>query len=178
MDIPPLVRSYLATDDGMVRNQLLTEHPEVQEQLTDPRTRRAVLDWLGGEEARQAGLAGFVAGCLSYLRTHAVPEEAVEVRPFTLHPEPVVRVKAYEVLLTLYYPDKNREALLMVLQAMLADPADAVRTQGAHFVASADARQELDAFLAGWAREAPGKGWDTGQAAWHVRQLLDPGAEG
>lgn len=172
MDIPPVVRDYLAREDSLARAQLVSAHLEVKEQLGNPATRRAIIKWLAADEARRPEMTGLVAGSLGFLRAEAEPGEAMVVRPFTLHPEPIVRLRAFEFLLTLYFPDRNREALLMVLQSMLVDSHDAVRTQGVRYLERADAGAELGTFLAGWAREAPGKGWHTGESAELVEWLL------
>lgn len=180
MTIPADVRRYLAAGDSLARAQVTSDHPDVGDRLADPRTRESVLAWLRSDEATQPEASHLVAGCLTFLRPAAEPAEVSAVRPFTLHPDAVIRLRAFEFLLTLYFPDRNREALLMVLQAMLADAADPVRTLGMRYVERADAAGELDTYLRGWVREAPAKGWHTGEAAELAPRLLgdDPDREG
>ena len=178
MSIPPVIRSYLATEDGMARAQLGSDHPELERQLADPATRRAVLDWLRTDQAQRPEFAELVMGCIGFLRAAAEPDETPVVRPFTLHPAPEVRLRAFEFLLTLYFPERNRDALLLVLQSMLADADDAVRTQGARFVERAGAGAELGLFLAHWSQQAADRDWDTGEAAELVERLRSEDGEG
>jgi hypothetical protein len=178
MSIPPAVRAYLSSEDGLRRAQLSADHPELAEQLADPATRQALLDWLRSDEAQYPEAAPLVAGNIAFLRTAAEPGEASTLRPYTLHPDPAVRLSAFEFLLTLYFPDRNPDALLMVLQSMLADADDAVRTHGARYVERAGAASELAPFLARWAREAPDRDWQAGESAEVVGRLLAERGEG
>lgn len=164
MDVPEHVVQYLANAGSLARARIEHEHPELPEQLASAEVRGKLLDWLAGAEAREPGAAGLVASTLETLRPHAQPAEATTIRPFTLHDQPLVRLRAYEYLLTLYFPDRNREALMLVLQSMLSDPDDGVRRLGARYVDRADAGAELRAFLTLWVAQAQDRGWDTGQA--------------
>ena len=172
MDIPDAVRSYLATEDALARAQLVADHPEIEAVLADDDTRRAILDWLSEAEAHRPENTSLVAGSLEFLRSGAGPQDAAAVRSYTLHPDSGVRLRAFELLLTLYFPDRNRDALLMVLQSMLTDADDLVRTAGARYVDRAGAAPELGAFLAGWTQEAPARDWHTGESAEVVDRLL------
>lgn len=164
MDVPEHVVQYLANVGGFERARLEHEHPDLPQQLASAEMREKLLEWLAGAEAQEPTAAGLVANTLDTLRPHAEPPEATTVRPYTLHDEPHVRLRAYEYLLTLYFPHRNREALMLVLQSMLSDPDDGVRRLGARYVDRADAGTELHAFLTLWVAQAADRGWDTGQA--------------
>ncbi|HOU40207.1 MAG TPA: hypothetical protein PK829_02960, partial [Promineifilum sp.] len=84
-----------------------------------------------------------------------------------------VRLAAYEFLLTLYYPDKNREALLQLLQNMLSDSEDAIRAAGARYADQADVAAELRSFLLRWQKTAPGQGWANTESFELVGRLLN-----
>jgi hypothetical protein len=172
MSLPPAVAAYLSSEDGLQRAQLTADHPELQALLRDAGTRLAVLDWLHSDEAQRPESTPLVAGSIGFLRTAAQPDEAAALRPYTLHREAKVRLRAYEFLLTLYFPDRNPDALLLVLQSMLSDPDDGVRSQGGRYVERAGAAGELAPFLARWSREAPERDWNAGESAEVVNRLL------
>lgn len=178
MSIPTVVTAYLSSEDKLRRAQLLADHPELGQLLEDPSTRTELVDWLRTDEADEPESAPLVAGVLMFLRTAAAAHEAAVIRPFTLHPDPIVRLRAYEILLTLYFPDRNPDALLLVLQSMLSDPHDGVRAQGARYVERAGAVAELAPFLTGWTRKAREREWDEGESAEVVDRLLAEREEG
>ena len=178
MDLPESVRSYLATEDALARAQLVADHPEIEAVLADAATRQTILDWLSGAEAQHPEHTSLVLGSLEFLRSGADPQDAAAVRSYTLHPDAGVRLRAFELLLTLYFPDRNREALLMVLQAMLTDADDRVRSAGARYVDRAGAAAELGTFLAGWSQQASARDWHTTESAEVVDRLLSEREDG
>jgi hypothetical protein len=157
-EVPEVVAMYLASDSALFRTQLRRDHPQLDQLLAAPETRRALLRWLTAE-ARTAGEHDLLASILGHLRAGVEESEADTIRPFTLHPVPVVRLRAYELLLTLYFPTENRPALLALLQSMLVDEDDGVRAAAARYVERADAGPNLAAFLTGWLGAAEARGW-------------------
>lgn len=170
MPVDPAVMAYLATGDAMCRAELKAADPALEDQLASAEQQRAVLAWLGTPEAAAADNA-LVAHALSFARPAATPDDAETVRPYTLDDDPRVRQAAYELLLSLYFPDVNRPALLLVLQAMLGDESEHIRTMGASFVERAGAAAELAPYLRRWAGRQPG---DT-PAGEIVGRLLEEG---
>jgi len=156
--IDPEVREYIASDESMTRVTILQRHEGLKERLKTPETRRGIIDWLGTAEAWQDANAGFVNKCIQFLNDGAKEAEADTIRPFLLHGDPFVRLRASEFLITLYFPDRNPEALLGVLQIMLLDREDAVRTAGLRYVERAALQDRFHAFLERWVALERGRG--------------------
>ncbi len=171
-EIPTEVREYLSVNDSLARLQLFQNHPGLKDLLEDPQTRAAVLDWLGSEEAWEGSRSTFVVSCLELLRPAAQPSDEQIVRAFLLHPDPFVRLRAYEILLTLYYPEHNRNAMFLLLHGMLSDPDDRVRVSAASYIRGVGAAGELEGFLRRWLKLAPEKGWEGSESFELVQQLL------
>jgi hypothetical protein len=170
--IPVEVRAYLSSNDSLVRAQLTQQHPDLDKTLNDLGTRTAVLNWLAGNEAWDESFTHFTMNCLRFLRSKANPSETQIIRAFLLHHHPHVRLTAYEFLLTLYFPDKNREALLQLLQNMLSDNHDAVRVEGARYVEQSGVVIELKDFLKRWYKAALDQGWNDTVSFELVERLL------
>jgi hypothetical protein len=83
-----------------------------------------------------------------------------------------VRVRAYEFLLTLYFPDKNREAMITLLQNMILDNHDAVRVQGLRYIERADAVPDVLELLQRWRKIAMLRNWDKTESFEVVTRLL------
>ena len=156
--IPPEVMDYLSSNDSLLRAQLFQRYPNLQQTLDDPSTRNAVLGWLAGGEAWEEKMTHFTMNCLKYLRAKATADESQIIRSFLLHPDSHVRLAAYEHLLTLYYPDKNREALVQLLQNMFTDNEEALRVEAARYATQAGVGAELKGFLVQWRKLAEAKG--------------------
>jgi len=171
-EIPAGVREYLASDDALIRAQLLHINPNLKQTLEDPQTRTAILNWLASDEAWDSALSGFVLNCLGFLRSGAAVSEDQIVRTFLLHPDPYVRLRAYEFLLTLYFPDRNREAMFLLLHGMLSDSADAVRAQAVRYIERANAVAELRGSLERWYKRAQNLGWTGTESFELVEHLL------
>jgi len=171
-DLPIEVRAFLSTNDSLAQAELAQRYPDLNATLADPAVRAAVLAWLADDDAWVEANAHITLNALRYLRSAADPGEAQAIRPFLLHPQPRVRLAAYEFLLTLYYPDKNREALLQLLQNMLSDSQDAIRAAGARYAQQADVTPELHSFLQRWQKTAGGQGWTDTESFELVQRLL------
>jgi HEAT repeat protein len=170
-NIPAPVLQYLATKDSLIRAQIAAEHPDLQQILGNPATRSAILDWLRSEAAWEPSAASLVSNCLELLRGGSAEETPV-VRPFVLHPDPFVRIGAFEVLLSLYYPDKNPHALLLVFQNMLSDNADNVRSLAAHYIETIQVTGELKEFLERWHKNARNVGWEATESFERIGRIL------
>lgn len=170
--IPKEVRAYLSTNDSLARAQLKQQVADLDEKLNAAETRTAVLNWLTTDDAWADTAVHFTMNCLSYLRGKASPDEAPTLRAFLLHPQPAVRRAAYECLLTLYYPDKNREALLQLLQNMLSDTDEAVRVEGARYVKQSGVAPDLKSFLQRWYKVAQDQGRSDSESVELVERLL------
>lgn len=171
-EIPTEVREYLAVNDSPARVQLFQSHPDLKDLLEDPRTRAVILDWLGSEEAWDKSRSSFVSNCLEFLRPGAQQSDEQMVRAFLLHEDPFVRLRAYELLLTLYYPEHNRNAMFLLLHGMLSDPDDRVRVSAAAYIQGVGAAGELKGFLQRWLKLAPEKGWEGSESFEMVDRLL------
>jgi hypothetical protein len=148
--IPIEVREYLSTNDSLVRAQISQRYPNLSDILDSPSTRAAVLAWLGSNEAWEDSLIHFTINSLKYMQGKASTDESQTIRAFLLHPHPQVRLAAYENLLTLYFPDKNPEALMQLLQNMLSDNDEMLRVEAAHYVKQSGVAAELKGFLQRW----------------------------
>lgn len=171
--LPDDFRAYLSSSDKLFRAQLLQERPLLAEELKDPSVRTALLAWIASSEAKGASLNAMRSNALEFLRTGASPEEADVVRRFLLDLDPNVRLGAFEFLLTLYFPDKDPEALLMLLHSMLMDPSDLVRSQAVHYIERSGLAGRLRDFLRSWLDAAAARGWDTGEDYELVSRLVD-----
>jgi hypothetical protein len=171
--IPAEVRDFLSTDDSLLRAQLFQHFPDLNQTLNDPSTRNAVLAWLAGSESWDEKMTHFTMNCLKYLRAKATASESQIVRSFLLHPDPHVRLAAYEHLLTLYYPDKNREALVQLLQNMFSDSDEALRVEAAGYAKQSGVGAELKNFLLQWRKLAEAKGLGFMPSTELVDQLLN-----
>jgi hypothetical protein len=171
--IPKEVRAYLSTNDSLVRARLQQQYPELDKVLNEAKTRTAVLNWLATDEAWAGTAAHFTMNCLRYLQGKASQDEAPTIRAFLLHALPDVRRAAYEYLLALYYPDKNREALLQLLQNMLSDTDEAVRAEGARYVKQSGAAPDLKRFLQRWYEVARDQGQSDSESFELVGRLLE-----
>ena len=158
LDLPDPVMEYLASDSAIYRTQLRRDHPELDQQLGSSETRQAMLRWLGSED-RTPDEPDLIATVLGHMRADAQESEAETIRPLTLHAAPVVRLRAFEFLLTLYFPTANRPALIALLQTMLVDDADEVRAAAARYVERADAAGDLASYLRQWLGAAEARGW-------------------
>jgi hypothetical protein len=170
-EIPAHVLEYLSSRDSMVKAQIAGEHPELQQQLSDPSTRAAILKWLGSEAAWEPTALGLLLNCLRFLQGGTV-EEAAIVRPFVLHADPFVRIAAFEFLLALYYPNKNPEALLLIFQNMLSDQNDKVRSLAAHYIETISVGGEMKEFLERWYKNAKNLGWGGTESVERIGRIL------
>ena len=170
--IPDEIQQYLSTRDGLSRATLLAQVPDLQERLKDPAIRDAVAAWLASDEANNAAPTDLLMNALEYLRTTATEVDSAAVRSLLMHPEPFVRLAAYNFLVSLYFPDKNRQALLMVLNGMLADDSDAIRQRGAEYIERAGAAADLKLFLQRWLQTASTRGWANTDTYRLVDQLV------
>lgn len=170
--IPAEIREYLSTNDSLVRAQLAQRYPDLDRTLNAEETRVSVLNWLASNEAWSENMSHFTMNSLKYLRSKASTEAAPVVRAFLLHPSAQVRLAAYEYLLTLYYPDKNREALLQLLQNMLMDRDELIRVEGARYVEQSQTADDLNDFLKRWDQTAAVRGWENTESHELVQRFL------
>src|SRR5262245_26146075 len=171
-EIPTEVKAYLISHNVLTREQLRQRYPNLDQLLSAPQTRKTILEWLASEVAWDESNAEFVMRCLEFLQDGATEDEASVVKTFLLHPNAYVRLRAFEFLLTLYFPDKNREALFLLLHSMLFDSADAVRKSGAAYIDRANAVTEMREFLQRWIKVAASRGWENTDSFELVQQLL------
>jgi len=171
-EIPPEVKAYLVSPNVLAREQLRQSYPDLEQVMSDPQTRKAIVDWLTSDDAWVEANASFAMRCLEFLLENASEEDATVVKTFLLHPDPLVRLRAFEFLLTLYFPDKNREAMFLLLHSMLFDSDDPVRVVGASYIDRANAIGELRQFLQRWIKVAISRGWENTRSYELVGQLL------
>jgi hypothetical protein len=171
--LPDLLAEYFASGDALSQADVQMQHPELPEVLGAPDTRTLLLEWLSGEEPWEPGHAERVIQVLRFLRSGASDADAPRVKPFLLHPNPGARLATYEFLTALYFPDGNRDALLLLLNGMLLDESDEVRRAGAGFVQRVGTTLELREFLTRWRALAPARGWTGTQSYELVTRLLE-----
>jgi hypothetical protein len=170
--IPSELKQYLSSEDRLYRARVLEQYPGLQQILENPGTRELIVSWLSSDEAHDKPSAELAASSLKFLRPNARQDDAPVIRTFLLHADGYVRLRAYEFLLTLYFPDKNREAMLLLLHNMLSDSDDMVRSQGARYIERAGAASELAESLRRWQKNAVSQGWQGTESFELVEGLL------
>lgn len=173
-ELPENIQKYLTVwNDTLARGMLLEEQPELTNLLDDPSTRHTLLQWLAGVESLDPQNALLTANALQFLRPSATSSDLSIVRKLLMHSDTIVRMRTYEFLLTLYFPDKNPEAMLMLLNSMLMDSDDTIRTQGVRYIQRANAVAELRDFLMSWQQAAASRGWLDSDSYELVQQVLN-----
>ncbi len=155
-----------------MRAQLLQQHPQLETDLESAEVRQAIVAWLSGEEAWQNNVENLAENCIEFLAPKATAREAETVRQFSLHNNPHIRLRSYEFLVTLYFPDRNREALLVVLQAMLSDQSETIRREAAGYIERSGAVTDLRPFLKRWQVQAGERGWAESESFELVARLM------
>ncbi|MBW4710440.1 hypothetical protein KX928_21835 [Roseobacter sp. YSTF-M11] len=173
-NLPAGVQDYLISEDALRRAQLLQDHPQLAEELKSPEVREIILAWLASDPARQASNESLLENCIEFLTAGAAPGEAAVIRPFSLHGNQHVRLRSYEFLVSLYFPDRNREALMSVLQLMLSDHSETVRREAAGFVQRANLSGEMTPFLRVWRDRAEEDGRGAEESFELINRLLTP----
>lgn len=157
-NVPAVVRRYLQSGDALTRAQLLREYPELAAELESDAVRQAILVWLSDEAAWRGDAERLVENCIEFLTARATADEAGVIRPFALHSNPHIRLRSFEFLLSLHFADHNQEALIVVLQSMLADQSEIVRREAAAFIEKTGVLGELRPFLLRWRAQAVERG--------------------
>lgn len=173
-NVSPAVQRYLESEDAFARAQLLQANPNLETELQSADVRQAILTWLSVEDAWQRDTESLTENCIEFLTPKAAPGEAETIRQFSLHSNPHIRLRSYEFLVNLYFPDRNREALLVVLQAMLSDQSETIRREAAGYIERAGAGADLQPFLRRWQAQAAERGWTESESFELVARLLAP----
>ncbi len=173
-EVPDEVKQYILATDAMTRGRIAEQHPDVVRKLEQPSTRAGMLEFLANPSAFSAGALSLATGYLAYLGHAPAAAEAPIVRSHLLHPATPVRLKAYEYLLMLYFPDKNRDAMYLLLQQMLQDPQDQVRAAAARYVESTSTLDQFRPTLARWLDVAAQRGWAGGDAHEKIERMIHP----
>lgn len=171
-DLSDEVKAYLASGDALVRAQLLQNYPQLRERLDSPDTIAKLLEWLSGNEPWLEANTALTINVLSFLRAHAKESDAAPLKALLLHPNALVRLRTYEYLLTLFFPDKNREALFMLFHGMLSDQSEQVRIEGVSYLERAHAVGELKPFLERWMKAAEERGLRNSESYERIERLL------
>ena len=175
LNVPTEVQSFLMSSDALARAELVHRHPNLLQVLNSSETRAALVEWLSGDEPYQAGNDELTANVLAHLRASAQDSDVPFVKPLLLHSSPLVRLRAYEFLLTLYFPDKNREAMFLLLNSMLTDMEETVRTEAAAYIRRAGAANELRPFLQRWLKNMKANNLEQSESYEQVKQLVEEG---
>ena len=146
--IPVEVQEYLSAGDGLGQVAVEEAHPNVKATLNAPQTRQALLRYLASDDPWATKSPGFAVNALTFVLSGATRAESGFVRPLVLHPQPEVRVRAYNFLVAVAAED--RSALIVLLQSMLLDSHDMVRSAGARHIARTQSGAELKTFLTRW----------------------------
>ena len=171
-NFPEELKAYFSSGDALSRAQLLQTHPQLQETLNSPALVTELLQWLSTNEPWDEANLSLTINVLSFLRAHARESDASTVKPFLLHPNALVRLRVYEYLLTLYFPDRNREALFLLLQGMLSDQDEQVRAEAASYIQRSDAVEYLRGFLERWIKTAADSGRGNTESFELIERLL------
>lgn len=172
VELPEAVKAYLTSHNILLREQVKQRYPNIDQVMADPDTEKTILSWLESQVAWEEANAELVMRCLEFLQQRANERHAPVVKTFLLHSSSFVRLRAFEFLLMLYFPDKNREAMFLLLHTMLLDPDDTVRNSAAAYIERANAVPELRDFLQQWLRTAPTRGWENSESFERIQQLL------
>jgi hypothetical protein len=174
-EIPSDVREYLTAGDGLARKSVEAQHPDIRQKLQTPDTRAKLIRYLASDEPWQDPSPGMAVNTLGVLQAGAKQEEVPVIRPYLMHPQPQLRLRAYEFLMSVYYPAGERGSMLTLFQSMLLDSEDTIRMQGAQFIKGMKGQTELQPFLERWLKLAPQKGWDKTDSFGAVQNLVAPG---
>lgn len=172
VEIPQEVKEYLISHNILLREQVKQRYPNIDQVMADPETEKTILSWLASQDAWEESKAELVMRCLEFLQERANEQHAPTVKTFLLHSNPFIRLRAFEFLLSLYFPDKNREAMFLLLHNMLFDPDNTVRNSAAAYIERVNAVPELREFLERWLKVAPSRGWDNSESFERIQQLL------
>lgn len=166
------LKAYFSSGDALSRAQLLQMHPQLQETLNSPELLTELLQWLSTNEPWDEANVSLTINVLGFLRAHSRESDASIIKVFLLHTNALVRLRVYEYLLTLYFPDKNREALFLLLQGMLSDHDEQVRAEAASYIQRADAVEYLRGFLERWIKTAADQGRGNTESFELIERLL------
>lgn len=171
-DLPKEVVEYLSSDDSLGRAALSERNPQLDTVLHDPSTRKSLITWLGGDEPWEPESTEFTENTLGFILGFANAEDADIVRQFLLHSDPHIRLRASEYLLGLYFPDKNDDAMFLLLQNMIMDKDDMVRTMAVNYMERAKAIPKFEKFLRRWIKIAHTRGWKDTESFETVETVL------
>jgi hypothetical protein len=171
--LPDEIRAYLVIRaDARMLASLRERHPDLEERMNSPDTRRALVSWLGGDEARAQEHAPLTAAALKFLYSARDDEEAAVVTALLEHPSALVRLRSFEALLIPLFADRQIERLKPLLRTMLADADDLVRSAGARYMERSGTADDLRPFLEAWRTAAPARGWESTESFELVTRLL------
>jgi hypothetical protein len=168
----PDVKEYLSATDPMSRAGVKTRYPGIENKMKEPRTHSDILTWLASEFPWKSEYASFAANCLSFLYSEASESERERLRPFLLHYDAQVRLKAYDYFVLTYFPDKNKQALLLLMESMLVDDDDRVRIAGIRYIERIGAEKEFINVFRAWQFLASLKAWQQSGSAELVAGII------
>jgi hypothetical protein len=166
------VLEYLDARDALTREAVFRRHPALRDAVGTPGLRSELVEWLGTDPPWQPEQAERTARAIDLVRSGEAEDDAPTIKPFLLHPAERVRLRAYEFLLGLYFPDRNPDAVFLLLTGMLSDESEMVRSSGAAYVARVGARDQLRPFLQRWLAMAAARGWQGSESHDLVTRLL------
>lgn len=166
------VREYLATNDSLYRACVRQKYPDIENKMKRAQTRNEIMTWLAGESPWKQEYASFAANCLEFLRAEASESESGALKPFLLHYDPLVRLRAYDYFVVTYFLDKNTQALLRLLESMLIDDDNRVRVAGIRYMERIGAEKEYLGFFKAWQIRAAMKGWLESESAELIMEIL------
>ena len=174
LELPADIKEYLSAGDGLGRKAAEANHPGLQKKLESAETRAAILKYLASDDPWHESNPGIVINALGLIQKGASASEIPLVRPLVLHPEGMVRLGAYDFLFAVYYPAGDRASMINLLQSMLLDSHDMVRSQAAQYVKGLKVPAELKPFLERWIKLAPARGWQKQESFELIERLLKP----
>jgi hypothetical protein len=171
-EIPVEVRDYLTAGDGLAQAAVVEKYPNVQRTLRTPATRAAILRYLASDEPWKDPTPGFTINALAFLQGSASAKEAPTIHGLLRHPNPWVRLRAYEYMMGVYYPASDRAAMITLFEEMIMDTDEINRVQSARWIKGVNAAPEMSGFLQGWIKTAVKRKWDHQESFEIVQGLL------
>lgn len=170
-EIPSEVRAYLSAGDGLGQASVREQHPDLDRVLNAPSTRSAIVAYLASEETLKDSDPGFAMNALAFLQSAANAQEAGSIHRLLRHPNPSIRARAAGYMMAVYYPVRDRNAMLSLFKETLNDSDETVRVQTARWIKGTDSAPLLEGFLENWTLLARKNKWDKTESFQIIQSL-------
>lgn len=130
----PALVEYLTASDGLGAAAAEERHPGIRAQAESPEVRRQLMTYLQSKAALKPENTDFTLGALRVVQTRATANEAATFASLEKHPEPLVRLAAYESEYAGYFAQKESKAMRRLAERMLRDPDERIQTRGRDYL--------------------------------------------